>query len=89
MHGGIIVLKKRRTSGYLLAEIVIEMVLFCGLISLFFNEQRVLIEHERQQIGELKKIDKNLNISKKMMIVGYDELSMTERQKIDKYKIYR
>lgn len=89
MHGGIIVLKKSRTSGYLIAEVVIVMVLFCGLTNLFFNEQRVLIRHEKQQIVELNKMDKMLNISKKMTIQGYDKLSKAEKQSIDKYNIRR
>ncbi|AUJ30185.1 MAG: hypothetical protein ABF991_05005 [Liquorilactobacillus hordei] len=65
------------------------MVLFCGLTNLFFNEQRVLIRHEKQQIVELNKMDKMLNISKKMTIQGYDKLSKAEKQSIDKYNIRR
>ncbi len=89
LHGVIIVLKKRGGNGYLLAEIVIEMVLLCGLTSLFFNEQHVLVRHEEEQMEKLRKVDKDLNISKKMVIEGHEKLSENERQEIDKYKIYR
>ncbi|MFT9205003.1 MAG: hypothetical protein ABF536_06130 [Liquorilactobacillus mali] len=85
----IIVLKKRGSKGYLLAEVVIEMVLLCGLTSLFFNEQHVLVRHEKEQIEKLREIDKDLNVSKKMVIEGYEKLSENERQEIDKYKVYR
>ncbi len=89
LHGVIIVLKKRGSKGYLLAEVVIEMVLLCGLTSLFFNEQHVLVRHEKEQIEKLREIDKDLNVSKKMVIEGYEKLSENERQEIDKYKVYR
>lgn len=85
----IIVLKKKQIRGYLLAEVLIELILFCTLTSLFFSEQHVLVKHENKQIEELKEVEINLNVTKKMLIVGYDNLSGSEKKRVDEYKIQR
>ncbi|MFT8837783.1 hypothetical protein [Liquorilactobacillus satsumensis] len=78
-------LSSRKLCAYLLAETLLEMLIVCTLLIIFYENQRQFTMYEKKEYSVLKDSQKTLNISKKLLLVGQGGLSSDEKSLLDVY----
>ncbi|KRM00550.1 hypothetical protein FD50_GL000860 [Liquorilactobacillus satsumensis DSM 16230 = JCM 12392] len=68
-----------------MAETLLEMLIVCTLLIIFYENQRQFTMYEKKEYSVLKDSQKTLNISKKLLLVGQGGLSSDEKRLLDVY----